>query len=58
MEKDLLSPMATRKTRKMLRKRLEEQKADTCSRKERDRIHNQIIELEEAHPTINSEEPK
>lgn len=50
MEKDLLSPMAIRKTRKMLRKRLEEQKAATCSRKERDRIHNQIIELEEAHP--------
>ncbi len=50
MERDLLSPMAIRKTRKNLRKKLEARKTASSSKKEQDRIHNQIVELEDAHP--------
>lgn len=50
MDRDLLSPMATKKTRKNLRIRMEKQKDAASSKREQNRIQQQIVELEDAHP--------
>ena len=46
----VLSPMAHRSTKKRMKKQLEEQKNNTVSKKEIEKIENKILEIEEAHP--------
>jgi len=50
MEKDLLSPMATKKTKRELKKRLDAQLAISSSTKEQAQLKKQIVELDMAHP--------
>jgi len=46
----ILSPLATRKTKKWLREQLEAAKTTASSKAERDRIQEAIVSLEEKHP--------
>lgn len=50
MEKGLLSPMATKKTKRNLKKLLEARLELTSSSKEQAQLKNQIVELDLAHP--------
>lgn len=50
MDEYILSPMAHKKTRKRIKKKLEIQKSNITSKKELEIIENRIIEIEEAHP--------
>ncbi len=48
--KDILSPMATRTLKKRLKKQLERKEKATKSNKEKERIQEQIVSLEDTHP--------
>lgn len=50
LEEGILSPMATKKTKKQLRERLELAKKEATSKREQDRIQEAIVSLEESHP--------
>jgi transposase len=50
MKEQILSPMAHRLTKKRMKKQLEEQKGNTTSKKEIEKIENKILEIEDAHP--------
>ena len=50
LKEHILSPMATRKTRKWLKEQLEVAKTNASSRTEQDRIQEAIVSLEEKHP--------
>ena len=50
MEKNIISPKATRKKRKNLAKKLREQLKIAKSKKEITALHNAIIAIEDAHP--------
>ena len=50
MEENILSPMAHRSTKKRMKKQLQEQKNNTTSKSEIEKIENRILEIEDAHP--------
>lgn len=50
LKEGILSPMATRKLKKRLKQQLELKKKQVKSKKEQERIQEQIVSLEEAHP--------
>jgi transposase len=49
-EAEILSPKATRKTRRNLKKRLEAKLAETKNAKEKKRIESKILDAEDVHP--------
>lgn len=50
MEEKILSPMATRAVKKALRAQLEEEQKETKSKKQKDKIQEKIVAIEDAHP--------
>jgi len=50
LEQGILSPMATKKTKKRLREQLERKKEGAKTKKEQDRIQELIVSLEDSHP--------
>ena len=50
LREGILSPMATRKLKRRLKEQLESKKNETASAKEKDRIQEQIVSIEDSHP--------
>lgn len=50
LSEGIVSPMATRKTKKELKRKLELKKQEAKSKKEKNQIQEQIVNLEDSHP--------